>query len=155
MTMTWWFQSQTGKRAPNSPLDSSQLVNWNRFGACCTVEAEMLATRQPHSMIEWQGRGHGVSCSVGCVIVCFNLARGVALRGLHGSLNYLDVESKDGKNYLKDMQWCTAAALLAWLRAKHCPFSVMASWLWHMLSTSKDRSRFDLAKYIYISQLYA
>jgi len=36
--------------------------------------------------------------------------RGVALRGLHGSLNYLDVESKDGKNYLKDMQWCQAYA---------------------------------------------
>lgn len=36
--------------------------------------------------------------------------RGVALRGLHGSLNYLDVESKDGRNYLKDMQWCQAYA---------------------------------------------
>ncbi|CAL1130428.1 unnamed protein product [Cladocopium goreaui] len=36
--------------------------------------------------------------------------RGVALRGLHGSLNYLDVESKDGRSYLKDMQWCQAYA---------------------------------------------
>ena len=60
-----------------------------------------------------------------CIIVCFNLARGVALRGLHGSLNYLDVESKDGKNYLKDMQWCTAAALLTW--PSIVLFSVMAS----------------------------
>ncbi|CAJ1419020.1 unnamed protein product [Effrenium voratum] len=36
--------------------------------------------------------------------------RGVALRGLHGSLNYLEVDSEEGKDYLQDMQWCQAYA---------------------------------------------
>ncbi|CAE7508582.1 rtcB [Symbiodinium pilosum] len=36
--------------------------------------------------------------------------RGVALRGHAGSLNYLEIDSADGQDYLKDMQWCQAYA---------------------------------------------
>eukprot|EP00931_Biecheleriopsis_adriatica_P105525 TRINITY_DN80087_c0_g1_i1.p1 TRINITY_DN80087_c0_g1~~TRINITY_DN80087_c0_g1_i1.p1 ORF type:complete len:510 (-),score=75.23 TRINITY_DN80087_c0_g1_i1:133-1662(-) len=36
--------------------------------------------------------------------------QGVTLRGVHGSLNYLEVESEEGQNYLKDMLWCQAYA---------------------------------------------
>lgn len=35
---------------------------------------------------------------------------GQSLRGLHGSLNYLEIESAQGQNYLKDMLWCQAYA---------------------------------------------
>eukprot|EP00929_Paragymnodinium_shiwhaense_P060991 TRINITY_DN30444_c0_g1_i3.p1 TRINITY_DN30444_c0_g1~~TRINITY_DN30444_c0_g1_i3.p1 ORF type:complete len:550 (-),score=123.08 TRINITY_DN30444_c0_g1_i3:178-1827(-) len=36
--------------------------------------------------------------------------RGHLLQGVAGSLNYLDVDSEDGQNYLKDMLWCQAYA---------------------------------------------
>eukprot|EP00930_Biecheleria_cincta_P070594 TRINITY_DN58223_c0_g1_i1.p1 TRINITY_DN58223_c0_g1~~TRINITY_DN58223_c0_g1_i1.p1 ORF type:complete len:382 (-),score=52.47 TRINITY_DN58223_c0_g1_i1:319-1380(-) len=35
---------------------------------------------------------------------------GTELKGLHGSLNYLEVESEVGQNYLKDMLWCQGYA---------------------------------------------
>jgi len=36
--------------------------------------------------------------------------QGTLLRGLHGSLNYLEIDSMWGQNYLKDMSWCQAYA---------------------------------------------
>lgn len=35
---------------------------------------------------------------------------GTELRGVSGSLNYLDVNSKEGQGYLQDMTWCQAYA---------------------------------------------
>jgi len=35
---------------------------------------------------------------------------GTELRGVAGSLNFLEVASADGQNYLKDMAWCQAYA---------------------------------------------
>jgi len=35
---------------------------------------------------------------------------GIFLQGVAGSLNYLEVESEHGQNYLKDMLWCQAYA---------------------------------------------
>jgi len=35
---------------------------------------------------------------------------GVFFKGVAGSLNYLEVESEQGRNYLKDMLWCQAYA---------------------------------------------
>lgn len=36
--------------------------------------------------------------------------RGRRLRGQHGSLNYLEIDSAEGQDYLKDMQWCQSYA---------------------------------------------
>ena len=46
-----------------------------------------------------------------CVLSSLTL-RGRRLRGQHGSLNYLEIDSAEGQDYLKDMQWCCLVAQL-------------------------------------------
>lgn len=96
----------------------------------------MWATPQHPFMIGLRVKGSFLSAGCFCMLVSVNLWndkpansfsgctlgflfwrivnsepwRGVALRGLHGSLNYLEVESPDGQDYLKDMQWCAWAS---------------------------------------------
>ena len=87
--------------AGERPLGGFSLCKTHWFAPCRPIVHE-ASTSHANRTLSFAEHYH---------FLCTRLDRGVALRGLHGSLNYLDVESKDGHNYLKDMQWCASAAL--------------------------------------------